>query len=66
VTILRQITPAPSTARRRGPTVDRSQRKRRRGIRLSRTAATWVIALAVALIALFVLPFLVFGIGSGS
>jgi hypothetical protein len=35
-------------------------------MRMSRTAATWVIALAVALIALIVLPFLVFGIGSGS
>jgi hypothetical protein len=35
-------------------------------MRMSRTAAMWVIALAVALIALFVLPFLVFGIGSGS
>jgi hypothetical protein len=35
-------------------------------MRMSRTAAMWVIALAVALIALFVLPFLVFGIGSAS
>jgi hypothetical protein len=35
-------------------------------MRTSRTAAMWVIALAVALIVLFVLPFLVFGIGSGS